>query len=98
MVAVFVFLSGICFSEEFGYLQESPEKTHQAAEQALSHPVDRPVYLSDEQAGVPASFMIPAIIELPETELLVDLVSLAQKYQPPPNTLKLFKLICTYRI
>lgn len=100
IVTLWVALFGICFSEEFGYLRDTPENADQAVEQALSLPADRVVYLSDELPGLftPSGFMI-AIEAVPlSPPQSVPFILRDSERTRPPSRVKLFQLLSTYRI
>lgn len=100
VMALWVLLSGICFSEEFGYFQDTPESTDQTVEQALSIPADRVAYSPDE---LPGASKFTGIIN---TTLIVSLQTawsvapkpLISQHPGSPGHTKLFQLLSTYRI
>lgn len=100
IVTAWVLLFGVCFSEEFGYLQDTPENANQTVEQALSIPVDRAVYISDELPGTPPSkgFIIAALTIHPQAERLAfPILSISERHGPLHGP-KLFQFLSTYRI
>jgi hypothetical protein len=101
MMTVWILLFGVCFSEEFGYFQDTPESADQTVEQSLSSPVDRIVYTSDEWPERPASVGFTSAAPLmnhSQTARLTRLSLFVSEQQNSPGKPKLFQLLSTYRI
>lgn len=100
IVTAWVLLFGVCFSEEFGYLQDTPENADQTVEQALSIPADRVASASGEvpEASKFTGFINAAPIVSLQTAWSVDRMPLISQHHRPPGHTKLFQLLSTYRI
>ncbi len=95
-----LFLSGICFSDEFSYLQGVSESAGQAVQQKTAFPGDPVAYLSDE---LPGTVTLSGFITVIEAAPFSTLQSVSFALQVPdwdhhPYTIKLFQLLSTYRI
>ncbi len=100
VATIWILLVGICFSEEFGYFQDTPENTDQSVEQILSTPLEPVVYISDELPGIPTftGFINATVADSLQTARFVNPMLFIRQRHSPQSGPKLFQLLSTYRI
>jgi len=99
VATILILLSGVCYSDEFEYLQNTPE-TAIVIHQAIVILEDQNPYISDEYPGVPASneFSSTPVAEHHLLERFTHSILLASVRRMAPIRNKLFQLLSTYRI
>jgi len=104
LLTSWVLLSGICFSEEFGYFNDGPEHEDQTIERAFSIPAER-VSISSElretlnAARAAASSLLNPFLALPFFSLTILFVVLSTfEYFRPPGKYRLLAVLSILRI
>ena len=100
VVTIWIPLFGICFSEEFGYFQDTPENADQSVEQIFSSPLEPVVHISDELPGVSTftGFINATVVDFLQTARSVNPMLFNPQRHHPQSGPKLYQLLSTYRI
>lgn len=101
LAAFWVLLSGICFLDEFRFLEKNRQESVYSLKGASSLPVDRAVYIVDESPGEPQFTAVVAYGAgqfRSEPLVLPRFVVSAPAEVPSPTRHKLFQLFSVYRL
>ena len=94
---ILILLSGVCFSDEFEYIQTPSETT---VHQDLFSAVEQVPYISDEFPGVPGSkqfVSIPVVDHHLMQGFTPSILGVSVRHTPSRGN-RLFLLLSTYRI